>query len=101
MRTKLLLIGLLALPLSIVSANADWWYGVQGNDGGGIIPWSPAIQDTYREIAARHCASWNKVARITSVQKVYGDFIGFRCFFPAGYDPRKGNYGFDTVRIRY
>lgn len=70
------------------AARAEGW-GIQSNDTGGIIPWSPAIAHTYRQIAAAECARWYKVAYITSVHRVYGDYVGFVCVFPRGYDPVK------------
>ena len=66
--------------------------GLVGNDTGGIIPWSPDIRHDYRAIAADHCARYNKDARITSVHARYGDYVGFKCFFPRGYDPVKDAY---------
>ncbi|MDQ2079960.1 hypothetical protein RA307_07195 [Xanthobacteraceae bacterium Astr-EGSB] len=60
------------------------------NDTGGMISWSPAIASVYRHIAAEHCARFDKLAVITSVHRRYGDYVGFRCFFPRGYDPRRG-----------
>jgi hypothetical protein len=34
-------------------------------------------------MAAGHCARWGRYARITSVHRVYGDYIGFSCIdFP-------------------
>ncbi len=63
--------------------------GVTGNDTGGIIPWSPEIAHIYRDIAADYCARWNRIARITSVHRRYGDFVGFVCLYDRYYDPRK------------
>ena len=63
-------------------------YGINGNDTGGIIPWSPALRTYgYREAAQDHCRGYKKVARITSVKARYGDYVGFACEFPPGYDP--------------
>lgn len=62
---------------------------IQGNDTGGIIAWRPEIALVYRDIAAEHCARYNKIPEITSVRRRYGDYVGFRCHFPRGYDPRK------------
>ena len=94
MNLRRLLSALLVLPLALPfvagSAGAGWWGIVQGNDTGGIIAWSPAIDSDYRQIAADHCARFDKVPVITSVHKIYGDYVGFRCYFPRGYDPRKG-----------
>ena len=61
-----------------------------GNDTGGIIPWSPDLRAFgYREAAQKHCDGYHRVARITSVHARYGDYVGFACEFPRGYDPVK------------
>jgi hypothetical protein len=65
-------------------------FAFKANDTGGIIAWNPGIARTYRQIAADHCAGFDKIAKITSAHRRYGDYVGFRCFFPRGYDPRKG-----------
>ena len=83
----------LFLAAGTVSANAGL-HGLVGNDTGGIIPWSPDNQIARREIAGDHCARYNKRAHITSVHRRYGDYIGFTCYFPRGYDPvRDWTYG--------
>jgi hypothetical protein len=97
MKSRILFAAVLALPLLAAPAQADWWNGVNGNDVGGIIPWSPDIAHTYRQIAAGHCARFDKVAVVTSAHKESGDYVGFRCYFPRGYDPRKGVFA-TTVR---
>jgi hypothetical protein len=66
-----------------VPARADYLYGLVGNDTGGIIPWSPINERHRRAIASNHCACYGKYARITSVHRRYGDYIGFRCLFGA------------------
>jgi hypothetical protein len=53
--------------------------GVTGNDTGGIIPYSPAVDHVYRELAAAHCARWGRLAHVTSVGRRYGDYISFVC----------------------
>jgi len=78
-----------AVLTAVAVPTQAWWGGVRGNDMGGIIPWSPEIHPVYRQIAADHCARWNKVAVITSVHAWYGDYVGFECRWPRGYDPRK------------
>jgi hypothetical protein len=83
---------IVVLPLIAAPAAAEWRDGVRGNDSGGIIPWSPEIADVYRDIAAGFCAHFDKVSAITSVHDTYGDYVGFRCYFPRGYDPRKGAF---------
>ena len=91
MAWKLLGIVVCALSLLASPARAEVWsvYGINGNDTGGIIPWSPQIRYAYRNIAALHCAGYKKVARITSVHARYGEYVGFACHFPRGYDPVK------------
>src|SRR5688572_16207579 len=67
----------------LVSAGADAQV-YRGNDTGGIIPWSCENEAVAREVAAEHCARWDKVARITSVVRRYGDYIGFNCLWRPG-----------------
>jgi len=93
MHRKSLLAAVLALPLLAAGAQAGsnlvGIWGGHSNDTGGIIPWTPETDRIYREIAAAECARWEKVAFITSVHRVYGDYIGYVCHFPRGYDPRR------------
>jgi len=44
--------------------------GVTGNDSGGIIQWGPDAQYFYRDVAAYHCARFNKIAVISSVHRM-------------------------------
>jgi hypothetical protein len=90
-----------AFALAAPSADAGWWhdFGLTGNDTGGIIPWSPAISLIYRDIAAEHCAHYNKIARITSVHRRYGDYVGFECRWPRHYDPVKAYYDGPIVGV--
>jgi hypothetical protein len=53
--------------------------GVTGNDTGGIIPYSPAVEHVYRELAADFCAKWGRLSHVTSVHRRYGDYISFSC----------------------
>lgn len=105
MRLTPVLAAAIAVPLMVSGARADAGlfgiWGMQSNDTGGIIPWSPAIAHTYRDIAAAACAPWNKVAHITSVHRRYGDYVAFTCDFPRGYDPVKWLYGTRVVRTLY
>ena len=64
-----------------------WYGGHRGNDTGGIIPWSPGIDASAREIAGSHCGSYGKYAVITSVRPWYGDTIGFVCRRPVRWGP--------------
>jgi hypothetical protein len=53
--------------------------GITGNDTGGIIPYSPAVEGSYRQMAADYCAHWHRLSRVTSVHREYGDYISFVC----------------------
>jgi hypothetical protein len=66
--------------------------GLTGNDTGGIIQWTPDVDLTYRDIAAAHCARWNRLAGITSVHRTYGDYIGFQCIYDRRFDARKAGF---------
>jgi hypothetical protein len=63
--------------------------GLTGNDTGGIIQWTPETDMIYLDIAAAHCARWNRFAGITSVHRTYGDYISFQCIYDRRFDPRK------------
>jgi hypothetical protein len=92
MRFNPLPAALLAVTLLTAPAHAEIWsvYGINGNDTGGIIPWSPALRAYgYREAAQHHCGGYHKVARVTSVVTGYGNYVGFACAFPRDYDPVK------------
>lgn len=56
-------------------------YGPKGNDTGGIIPWSPESERTALSLARDYCGAYNKHARISSVRRVYGDYIVYECQF--------------------
>ena len=90
MRFRMLPTVALALALCGLPARAEVWsvFGINGNDTGGIIAWSPALRAYgYREAAQHHCGGYHKLARITSVHARYGDYVGFACEFPRNYDP--------------
>ena len=58
------------------------WFGhpwPYGNDTGGIIPYSPSIEDVYEQMAQDYCARWHRLSKVTSVHRVYGDYISFVC----------------------
>ena len=82
----------IALVLSSSVAHADPGRGLTGNDTGGIIQWTPETDLVYHDIAAMHCARWNRIADITSVHLAYGEYVGFRCIVDRRYDPRKVGY---------
>jgi hypothetical protein len=68
----------------------------RGNDTGGIIPWSCENEADAAAIAADHCARWDKYARIISVHRQYGDYIGFACLWSPYVNP----YALPAVRTR-
>jgi hypothetical protein len=53
---------------------------VTGNDTGGIFPYSPDVQPIYHQIAGDYCARWGRFAKITSIHRVYGEYVGFVCY---------------------
>jgi hypothetical protein len=72
----------LALAVGAAPARASFagpGPGITGNDTGGIIPYSPAIEPIYRQLAAEYCARWGRLSHITSVHRRYGDYVGFVC----------------------
>lgn len=69
---------------------------VVGNDTGGIISWSPESELAATFTAGGHCAGYGKFARITSVYRQYGHYIGFACAFPRGYIIRERQFAIRT-----
>jgi len=87
------LLAVALVPFSLAANAGNFAFtdmrGLTGNDTGGVIQWTPEIDHVYEAIAAQHCARWHRIALITSAHRWYGDFIGFKCLFDRGYDPRK------------
>jgi hypothetical protein len=86
MRSNLLalaVIGLGALSGSTARAHVPPF---KGNDTGGIIAWSLETHRLRHQLAAQHCSFYGKTHQITSVRARYGDYIGFRCYWPRGSD---------------
>jgi hypothetical protein len=54
--------------------------GITGNDTGGIFPYSPADEDTFQQIADGHCSRYGRMAKVTSVHRIYGDYVSFVCY---------------------
>jgi hypothetical protein len=85
MRRKSWIVGALAAALSIGAtdtvlagfAGPGPW--ITGNDTGGIIPYSPDLEGVYQQMAQDYCARWRRLSHITSVHRVYGDYISFVC----------------------
>ena len=83
-----------ALALALVSSDAQAVSIIFGNQEGGLIPWSPEVQNReYRkevgQAAMEHCAWYNRIAHLTGVVPGYGNYISFTCRFHPGYDPVK------------
>ncbi len=57
-------------------------YGSKGNDTGGIIPWSVENEAAALTIGDDNCVRFGKYARITSIRRVYGDYIVYECRRP-------------------
>jgi len=90
---------LVGLTLALFSAGAhaqSYGFVYRGNDTGGIIPWSCEAEAQARDIAGAFCASYNKFARITSVHRMYGDYIAFHCLWR----PDTARYQIPVVRTR-
>jgi hypothetical protein len=66
--------------------------GLTGNDGGGIIPYSPENRLVARDWAAEHCARYGKVPYHLVVYAKYGQYISFSCRFPRQYKGRYFSY---------
>jgi len=53
---------------------------ITGNNTGGIFPYRPAVPGTYDDIAESFCARYGRLAKITSIHRVYGDYVSFVCY---------------------
>ena len=93
-RNKIAILLLFAFPLSLwaqdaqtAGAQAQFWHFDptalvwHGNDTGGIIPWSCENEAVAPQAAAGYCARFSKYARITGINRQYGDYISFHCFW--------------------
>jgi hypothetical protein len=92
------ILGAIAVGVTVLvpmSADAQWPYWPNwgdplvwhGNDTGGVIPWSCENEAVARQAAAGFCARYNKYARITGVNRQYGDFISFNCLWTPNIGP--------------
>jgi hypothetical protein len=72
---------LMALTIATVFSTGAQAQVYRGNDTGGIIPWSCENEAEARAVAGAFCAGYNKYARITSVQRMYGQYITFNCLW--------------------
>ena len=60
-------------------ARADWISPVKGNDTGGIIAYTVALQSDARQIAVAHCARYGKVAKFLAIDPQPGGYVSFAC----------------------
>jgi len=77
------LCGALAAANTALSREAEFTGpgpGVTGNNTGGIFPYSPDVEGSYNEIAEAHCARYGRLAKVTSIHRVYGDYVSFVCY---------------------
>jgi hypothetical protein len=72
----LMSIGATGAALATFAGPGPW---ITGNDTGGIIPYSPDLEGAYQQIAQDYCARWHRLSKVTSVHRVYGDYISFVC----------------------
>jgi hypothetical protein len=83
----------MATLLPLTGAQAQVWHG---NDTGGIIPWSCENEALAPRTAAGYCAQFRKYARITGVNRQYGDYISFNCLW----SPNVNRYALPAVALR-
>src|ERR1700744_5321116 len=96
MRSKIVTAAVLGLALSLGAtgvALATWAGpaspagtrpGITGNDTGGIFPYSPDLEGSYELIASDYCARWHRLSYVTSVHRMYGDYVSFVCIDKPG-----------------
>jgi len=87
MRRQAVLVAVLGLMLAACGV-----YGPKGNDVGGIIPWSPDAERAALDIAQDNCGRFNKYAVITSIHRVYGDYISYACWWKSPARSRRHIY---------
>jgi hypothetical protein len=85
-------LGAMAMLLPATGAQAQFWRSGpevlvwHGNDTGGIIPWSCQNEAVAQQAAAGYCAKFSKYGRVTGVNRQYGDYISFNCFWSPNVD---------------
>ena len=74
-----------AVSVAMVSQAAAWndlsnsVWGHKSNDTGGIIPWTPENERNAFAIAEANCRSHNKYPMATSIRRVPGDYMAYKC----------------------
>lgn len=92
MFSRMLILVLLAAGPSLAQAQPY----TSGNDTGGMIVWTPENERLAFAAADAHCAAYGKLARVTSVYRQYGHYIGFACAFPRGYILKEREFAIRT-----
>jgi hypothetical protein len=93
-----------ALTLAVVPQASAWndifnsVWGHKSNDTGGIIPWSPENERNAFAIAEEQCRWHNKFPVATSIHRVPGDYIAYRCVWEKPrYNVRRYNRRLDEA----
>ena len=74
-----------AVSVALVSQAGAWndlsnsVWGHKSNDTGGIIPWTPENEKNAFAIAEANCRSHNKYPMATSIHRVPGDYMAYKC----------------------
>jgi hypothetical protein len=63
-------------------------FGHKSNDTGGIIPWTPENERNAFAIAEANCRWNNKYPVATSIHRVPGDYIAYKCVWDPPARPR-------------
>jgi hypothetical protein len=87
---------LILVVLAAAPSAAQAQLYIAGNDTGGMIPWTPENESLAFAASDAHCAAYGKLARVTSVYRQYGHYIGFACAFPRGYVVRDREFAIRT-----
>ena len=90
-------LSLIGLAVALFSASADAQV-YRGNDTGGIIPWSPENERNAFAIADEQCRWHNKFPVATSISRVPGNYIAYRCVWEKPrYNVRRYNRRLDEA----
>jgi hypothetical protein len=54
--------------------------GITGNNTGGIFPYRPGPPGDYQLVAESFCARYGRLGKVTSIHRIYGDYISFVCY---------------------
>jgi len=93
------------MSVAVVSQAGAWndltnsVIGHKSNDTGGIIPWSPENEKNAFEIADANCRWHNKYPVATSIHRVPGDYIAYKCVWDPPGQPRVRSHVSKPARI--